>query len=350
MKNCAKVTYANEFAANDGVLRVHFIGHPSYEGKSDAFLIQYGSELYLVDGGFSAVTDTHAYLRRLRAELLKDHPALLEDPSCKLRLHWLLSHFHNDHSAAVIGQLIPDPFFEFGDLWLPPDATIHPDYTCPGFDGDLNMRPKLAAALAALSEPAYTVHDIPFGKENRTVVRANGGNPCEPEIVILPPTRDYGEERYMKYYTEHYSKGEKNRQSNPLSAVNNSSCWVLVRMGSHAFLFTGDTMKRSADLHDEGLDHMLEAYGEEIGRVDVVKYPHHGFVRENALPHMLALGARYLMVTYQKSNIPDLLAEWYPDSEARVINVGDDTALFTCGFDTQTGEELPLTCEMCPNG
>lgn len=348
MKRCEKVLYANDFAANDDTLRVHFIGHPSYEGKSDAFLIEYGKELYLVDGGFSTVTDTRAYLHALRESLLCDHPELVEDTSCKLRLHWLLSHFHNDHSAAVIGQLIPDPFFEFGDLWLPPDATIHPDYTCPGFDGDENMRPKLAAALAALSEPNYTIHNLSFGTTPQTVLstRTEGGH--ELEITILPPTRDYGEEQYMKYYTEHYSKGEKNRQSNPLSAVNNSCCWVLVRFGSRRFLFTGDTMKRSADLHDEGLDHMLEAYGGLIGKVDVVKYPHHGFVRENALPYMLGLGAQYMMVTYQQSNIPDLLAEKYPDSTARVINVGDDTAVFTCGFDAQTGEELPLTCQIIP--
>ena len=345
MKQQKTIVYANEFAPRDGVLRVHFIGHPSYEGKSDAFLIQYGSELYLVDGGFSAVTDTHAYLRRLRAELLKDHPALLEDPSCKLRLHWLLSHFHNDHSAAVIGQLIPDPFFEFGDLWLPPDATIHPDYTCPGFDGDLNMRPKLAAALAALSDPAYTVHDIPFGSD-RIDLSVTGGNRHPLGLSILPPTRDYGEEQYMKYYTEHYSKGEKNRQSNPLSAVNNSCCWVLAKLGSRRFLFTGDTMKRSAELFDEGLDHMLEAYGDVIGKVDVVKYPHHGFVRENALPYMLELGAQYMIVTYQQSPIAELLAEKYPDSTAQVLNVGNQTALFTCGFDPETDTELPLTVSL----
>ena len=346
MKTGKNITYANEFAAADGVLRVHFIGHPSYEGKSDAFLIQYGKEFYLVDGGYLPVVDTREYLLGLRASLLREHPEMVEDPSCKLRLHWLLSHFHTDHASVTIGQLMPDPFFEFGDLWLPPDATIHPDYTCPGFDGDENVRPKLAAALAAMSEPAYTVHDVPFGTEHKTVIRTGGGNRRELEITILPPTCDYGEEQYMKYYTEHYSKGEKNRQSNPLSAVNNSCCWFLVKLGSRTFLFTGDTMKRSANLFDEGLDHMLQAYGDVIGKVDVVKYPHHGFVRENALPYMLDLGAQYMIVTYQHSNIADLLAERYPDSTSQVVNVGDQTALFTCGFDADTDEELPLTFEM----
>ena len=156
MKQQKTIVYANEFAPRDGVLRVHFIGHPSYEGKTDGFLIQYGSELYLIDGGYTTVTDVRDYLLGLRASFLKDHPELVEDPSCKLRLHWLLSHFHSDHALATIVQMMPDPYFSFGDLYLPPDATIHPDYTCPGFDGDENVRPKLAEALCSSTSNCST--------------------------------------------------------------------------------------------------------------------------------------------------------------------------------------------------
>jgi len=349
MKSDKAIFYANEFASNDGKLKVHFIGNPTFEGKSDGFLLQYGKELYLIDAGEPQTEDTLAYLLALRADLLREHPEYLEDENCKLRLHWLISHFHTDHVGVGIRQLMPNPYLSFGDLWLPPDATVHPDYTCPNFDGDESNRPRFAKALEALSDLSYTIHDIAFGAEHKTSFSTDTGCAHEMTVTIFPPTRDYGEEQYMQYYTEHYSRGEKNRQSNPLSAVNNSSNWFLIRLGSRSFLFTGDTMKRSAKLSDEGLDHMLEAYGDEIGKVDVIKFPHHGFVRENAIPGMLSLDPQYMIVTYPQSNIAALLAEKFPDATAKVLNAGQQTVVFTCGFDSESGEELPLTYEIFQN-
>lgn len=337
---------ANSFAAKEPILRLHCISHRTLPNeKSDAFLFEYCGEFYLIDGGLFEATYVVDYLLGVRRSLLKDHPELVDDPSCKLRLNSIVSHFHEDHVGALIGKLIPNPFFEFGAFYLPPDAAVAPEYAVPKKDGDEKLRPMFRAALDALPEKRYTVRDIPFGKEHRFTVSTESGTGREVTFTFLPPVRDLGEKWYLDYLYADYCPEGEGAWRMPVAAVNNASVWVLAEFGGRKFLFTGDTMKREKHLHSEGLEYMMEAYAEEIGTVDVLKFVHHGFARNHALRAMMSFEPSLLLVSKTDSKIAERKEKRYPDAPTEVLNVADETLVITCGYGGETGEPLPLSYE-----
>ena len=118
------MSYANDFCKKDGKLRVHFIGHPANNGhyKTDAFVFEYNGSYTLIDGGINHITVCLDYLMKLRESLLEEHTELVDDESCKLKINWIISHFHSDHVLATLKQVMPSPFIEFNDIYLPPDC------------------------------------------------------------------------------------------------------------------------------------------------------------------------------------------------------------------------------------
>lgn len=336
----SKKIYANSFAERENVLRLHCISHKTLPNKkSDAFLFEYCGEFYLIDGGLASATYVVEYLLELRRELLKDHPELCEDTSCKLRINWIISHFHEDHVNATIHKLIPSPYFEFGDIYSPPDSDIAPEYLLPTKDGDAKLRPRLAQALAALEDPTYRIHDIPFGKEHRFSVSTSSGTGKEVAFTFLPPVRDLGEKWYMDYIGDYYINEAVGIERMPVSAVNNSSLWVLVTFAGRKILFTGDTMKREKHLYSEGLEYMMDAYAEEIGKLDVLKYVHHGYARNHALDAMMSFDPTLLIVSKTDSTIPELVKKRYPDTDTAVMNVADKTLVISCTSDGELSYE-----------
>lgn len=337
------VIYANDFAAKDSILRLHCISHKTLpNAKSDAFVFEYCGELWLIDGGLPKATYVAAYLLNLRRAYLKDYPHLIDDPSCKLRLNWIISHFHGDHVGAGLEKLLPNPYFEFVDIYCPPDSAVAPEYQVLDKDGDEKLRPQFEKEMAAVGHPASLVHDIAFGKENRFTVSSQSGTGKEVYFTFLPPVRDLGEKWYMEYIFDFYKSGGEGIGRMPVSAVNNSSVWVLAEYGGKKILFTGDTMKREKCLHSEGLEYMMSAYAAEIGKLDVLKFVHHGFARNHALPAMMSFEPEILLVAKTDSTIPPLKEKHYPDAKTEILNVADRSLLITCGYDSD-GNELPLS-------
>ena len=83
---------ANDFAARDGILRVHLIGHGEEPPKSDAFLLEYNGSFTLIDGGLSGCPASLEYLLNIRRKLLSEHSARQEDTNCRLRIRVMISH------------------------------------------------------------------------------------------------------------------------------------------------------------------------------------------------------------------------------------------------------------------
>ena len=337
---------ANQFAEKTPRLTLHCISHKTLRNhKADAFVFEYCGELYLIDGGIYEATYVFDYLLAIRKRFLRDHAALVDDPSCKLRVNWIISHYHSDHVGAVIEKMIPNPFFELGDVYSPPDSEIAEIYQMKDRDGDYNMRPLLKAALSKLTAPAYTVHDIGFGVENRFTVSTQSGIGREVKFTFLPPPFDFGEKWYMDYTVDLYQTKTGGLERLPVTTVNSASVWVLAEFAGKKILFTGDTTKREKHMYSEGLDFMMEAYADEIGKLDVLKYVHHGYARNHALPAMMSFAPEILLVSKTDSPIPELVEKRYPDTSTKVMNVADETLVITCGYDEVTGEPLPLAYE-----
>ena len=343
MPDISNVIYANDFAVKEPILKLHCISHKTLRNhKSDAFVFEYCGEFYLIDGGLPEATYVVSYLLEIRKSLLKDHPEHLSNPRCKLRLNWIISHFHTDHVGAVLKKLMPNPYFAFADIYSPPDSNIAEEYQIHEKDGDEQLRPQMQKVLQSLEFPICRIHDIPFGKEHAFTVHTDSGIGKEVSFTFLPPPRDLGEKWYMDYIFDYYKTDDGGNDRMPVAAVNNSSVWMLAEFAGKRFLFTGDTMKREKYMYSEGLEFMMEAYADSIGKVDVLKFVHHGFVRNRALPAMLSFEPEIMIVSKTDSKIPELMERKYPDSKTKVVNVADETLVITCGFD---GDRiLPLSC------
>jgi len=149
----------------------------------------------------------------------------------------------------------------------------------------------------------------------------------------------------MEYIFDYYKTGSEGIGRMPVAAVNNSSVWVLAIFAGKKFLFTGDTMKREKCMHSEGLEYMMDAYAEMIGKVDVLKFVHHGFARNHALDAMMSFSPEFLIVSKTDSKIPELKERKYPDSATKVVNVADETLVITCGYDGDISLPLSATWE-----
>ena len=285
--------YLNDFAPHDGVLRVHLIAHGPDYPKSDAFLLELDGEYLLIDGGMEHITASYTYLVRLRARLADRAPA--EAAHAPLRLSWFVSHFHIDHVSTTIEYTLRDQRFAFTDVYLPPRSALDPKYNC---NGDRKYRDPCLVELARF-QPACTLHNIAFGEKGLRTLPFAGA-----ELTIYPPDHDWGVGERLNFVAEHYSRGDWTHHSLAVAAINACCMWLGVRYAGRQCLFTGDTMKREADRHDEPFDAMRALWGERIGRVDLLKYLHHGYVRDSAAAGMLAMKPAFVVVTHPESTTP----------------------------------------------
>ena len=329
--------YANDFHKNDGCLRVHFIAHPANTGhyKTDAFVFEYNGSYTLIDGGINHITVCLEYLKRLRAELIGDRTELLDDESCKLKIDWMISHFHADHVSATIRQVMPCPFIEFNDIYLPPDCGIDQKYNPQDMDGDEKYRPKFFEKYETYCKSARIV-ELPFGKEN-AIFYENG----DLRVDIYPPVADGGVGERLQLIIDRYYDGDDTIPQIPVAAVNACSMWVRVKLGEHSFLFTGDTIKRCADAY-EALDEMTDAYADEIGHVTVLKFPHHGFKRDEGVASMLRFTPDFMVMTCEYATAPERIERDFPDCTSKIVNCGNETYIFETDGKTMSVSTLPV--------
>jgi hypothetical protein len=335
-----KVFSANDYAPHDGILRVHCVHHEGGYIKSDAFIIEFDGQIWLIDGGMPDSLTAQNYLLSIRDRWLAavKVPAG-ESAACKLKLNWIISHFHVDHVAATIESIIPDPAFELDTFYLPPDSALDPVYNTYGVDGDTKYRPRLAEALKKYGTGNEKIVNIEFGKENILRFTDVSG---QLHFTIYPTPYDGGTGERLDYMVSNYYKG--NYESGKIAtAVVNSCCpWVHLAYGEKTFLFTGDLMKREEYLNSEAADEMLRTYRDSISEVNVVKYLHHGVKRDAAAAIVMSFKPEYIIVSSAKETASVALKKANPCMTAKILNCALRDIIFSTDGNSLTVSESEL--------
>lgn len=328
--------YANDYAPAEERLSLTCLHHEADVVKADSYILRLGGYILLIDGGMTGSCVTRDYLLGLRRELLAAG-GLGEDSDLPLRLDWLVSHFHVDHVAAVIEDIIPDRRFEFNNIVLPPDSGLDGFYSEHGPDGDKKYRPKLSCALSRRGFDGKIIN-IEFGEENITELRF-----CDRlSLTVYPPVYNYGVGERLDYMIDNYYGGERTHKMVATAVVNSSSLWLRVGYGEKSFLFTGDTMKRESHLDLESANLMYEAYHNKIGRVDILKYLHHGYRRDDAASLMLGFEPEYIIMSCKTAGGEDAIRKICPDTETKFVNCGFGDYIFeTDGKKLELVKEIP---------
>lgn len=273
------VRFANALICGEEQLKVVFLERNNEE-KSDSFLIMYlsekGLDLTLHDGGLND-RQTYQALLNLREEILTQAGVPEADKAqYRLNLRIVISHFHMDHTEGLYGLIMrTNKKLHVSEAYLPPCAGLERGIYSDAHNGDLTHRPKFLAAMEKY-HPDGQVHVLDFG-ETRLVPTDIG------EVRVFAPVNDWSApDKMLRFDHEYgYITSDRRHISLPQAATNANSVWLRVALGDYAFLFTGDVEKRLADRNDEAMDEIIAAYGEAL-RSDVIKYPHHGQVRNAA--------------------------------------------------------------------
>lgn len=326
--------FANQFAENDGKLKVAFLAPPSEHKKSDAFILQYGKEIFTVDGGMDGTHYFNDSLMKMRAELLKDHPELIEDPSCKLKITCIISHYHTDHVCGLLDPVMSNEYVAIDAVYQGAPLNIDPEINKISKSGDEIYRPRLAKLIAE-HNPECKIVDIGFGKEHMLKIQTHSGLEHEVELTFLPASADWGVGERYTYMQKYYDIVEKPHRTN-VYTMNSASVWLHVKLGKNTFLFTGDTIKRRDDLCDEALDEMTELYVDEYSPVTVLKYVHHGIKRECAVNDMLKFKPSSIVFTSSLSTGEEDIKERAPEEYGSMsYYVSGDLDLFAeCSADS----------------
>ena len=336
--------YVNDFMPLDAGLRVWAVGHTEDVKKADCFVLTYGSEVYLIDGGIHGSYHAIKFLLDFRRRLTNKNLAMAIDSEWKLKLNLVISHFHNDHFEALIESILPSPYLELGNVYMPEVSGVPEHFNKIGKNGDRYYRNKICELLTKY-HPNHKIHVIPFGKENVLRFRSEAGLEKEVEFTVYPLPRDPGEADYLEYMIESYKKDGVRMEFHAYTyALNAASIWLKAEFAGRSFLFTGDTMKRRTDLPDEALDLMLDAYRDEVYGVDVLKYIHHGFARDAAAEGMLSLDPKYVILSTQLATAKEAMLAVDPDTKAEIINCGLETYKFVVSDDGKlTVKHMPKT-------
>ena len=159
---------------------------------------------------------------------------------------------------------------------------------------------------------------------------------------------DGGVGERLKLIIDNYYDGDESIPQIPVAAVNACSMWVHLRFGQHTFLFTGDTIKRCAHLY-EALDEMTDAYADFIGHVTVLKFPHHGFKRDEGVADMLRFTPDYMVMTTEHATAPERIAQDFPDCSSTIINCGNTTYIFETDGKEMSISTLEVEGSLPPN-
>lgn len=320
--------YLNDFMPLDAGLRVWAVGHSEDVKKADCFVLMYGKEIYLIDGGIHGSYHAIKFLLDFRRRLTNKSLAMAIDSDYKLKLNLVVSHFHNDHVEALIESILPSPYLEFDNVYLPDVCGVPEEFNKIAKNGDRYYRNKVYELLDKY-HPNHKIHIIPFGKENVLRFKSSTGLAKEVDFTIYPLPFDPGKEDYLEFMIESYKKDGVRMDFHAYTyALNAASIWLKAEFAGRTFLFTGDTMKRMTELNNEALDFMLEAYREDVGDIDVLKYIHHGYARDAAAKGMLSLNPKYILLSTQIATAKEAMLAIAPDTKAEILNCGLDTYKF----------------------
>lgn len=276
-----EIISVNSLVKGPKEMRVVFLERLSTK-KSDAFYIactdENGMELYLVDGGL-ATGKCMMELNSLRKEILKN--AGLESESknknYKLDVHLLISHFHSDHVRELSNGLITNKFLRILSAYYPAPTVLDQSGVYDNSkNSDIDDRKGVLSTLSR-TWPEAEQHEIDFG--DTYIVDTNIG-----ELKLFANDIDWGTPENVKYTENvYYPDNPADRRTDmPVAVVNCNCLWMRFAYAGHSVLFTGDTMKKKENIHDEPLDRFIAYYGSEALKSDIIKYPHHGLSRNPA--------------------------------------------------------------------
>lgn len=337
----AESLYVNNLVSSAPRMEISFLAMPPATKKSDATVLadytRDGVSVYLVDGGMPNCAALSALLD-LRSSFLKEagKESEIENPSYKMRFTNLITHSHPDHIGELVSNLYRNPYFEVTDVYLPEATALPTDGTYQNsHNSDVNGRVALLKEIEEHQSQA-SVRVIPFGKAETVAIP--GG-----KIEIYGPETDWGAGDALAYIRDTYygTAAPGKAFSDVPTAVLNSNCvWYRVVYQGRSVLFPGDVMKKKTR-DDEPFDRMIDFYGAENLRSDIVKYPHHGILRNPAAPRLVRdlLADRkesYVVVTgaaAAQQSVP-LLAS----SGVKVRDASRQTVRFTISSDGEISE------------
>jgi|GEM_PF-85640 hypothetical protein len=238
-----------------------------YDKSDGAMVVDYGENgrsVFLIDGGERSGIIRSAVL----SQRTGDEPVHVTS---------IITHTHKDHVTELIKEVFPDKGIVVDAVYLPEKTKL---FSAGTFDdamnSDLTHRPELFGVLASC-QPQAKVIVVPFGGDALTIPLACGS------ITLYPPVCDWGQgEELSDLLGWYYGKDEeqRKRENAPVAVVNANSLWVRVESHGSSMLFTADSMKK-LEGKEEAFDRMVSRYGKAL-RSDVVKYPHHGVMRNEA--------------------------------------------------------------------
>ncbi len=313
----------------DGVLRFYSVSHNRQFKKADCFVLTYNGEVWLIDGGVSGSTHALGFLLELRRKLYSKNKQNFFDTDAKLKVNIFISHFHGDHVDALIESVLPSPYIDIGKVFCSQPSYADEKFSDPLKNGDFHQRRILRSILDS-NHPNHTFTEIPFGAENVTSFTTETDSEYEVAFTLYPMLFSPAKESYLLHMFELYGADSEGIKKHTYTyALNAASLWLHVRHKENTFLFTGDSMKRREDSTDESCDLMHSTYRDKIGEVTVLKYVHHGYVRDAAAHLMASFNPKYLLETSELSTGCKAVAERYPDAEIIYVNSSLQSKLFS---------------------
>lgn len=274
--------FVNDLIHGEDQLKVTFLEIRDEE-KSDAFFVMYlsedGLDIILHDGGMDD-NKTYESLLDLRNEILAKAGVTGEAADkYKLRLRSVVSHFHADHTYALDRCIFKKKkYFHFTEAYLPPITSLVQGVYNDEMNGDLRERVAYMSIIQAY-QPQAQIRVLDYGES--IIIPTDIG-----EVRLFAPPFDWGEndDRLRMFETFYGYKKEVfvRPDAIPICVLNANSILMRVALDDHSFLFTGDIEKRIVNRNDEPLDVIIDEYGEDALRSDIIKYPHHGQQRNAA--------------------------------------------------------------------
>lgn len=295
--------FPKDFTLRDNTLRIICLSHEGVV-KSDGFIFALNGHYILHDGGMTGTTFALDALLKLReAEGVE-----------VLHFDWFISHYHIDHVAGPIENILRDSRFAIDTVMLPPHNALPADMS----HGDAKYSPHIEAALKEC-HPNVNRIEVHYHSDNPETILYNFGGA---EIEILPPDTDWANPRELNEIIAqgYFGIDDIYEPKVPTCVGNAASVWFLIRHGGRKVLFTGDSMKRTREITEESVDRMYAIYKDKVDNPDIAKWPHHGQARDDADLVMHAMNPDYILTTAHFEGASVRFSKVFPEHKAKFFN------------------------------
>lgn len=311
--------YANEFAPKTEGMTIFFKQTP-LRGKSDGFAVISKEEVWVIDAGHYHDHGMHAFLLSLREQWLEKHP---DEETRKLQIDLLITHPHGDHIRAL-PEIVKDPRIDIRSVTAPTRSYLAGavEGALPTLTADENRLDELERDLGEYGHTARRITRIPFG-EKAELPFPDG----KIEIYAAPfdwsETRESEDEGFL-YIDANVpaSYGDRRELANSNGILNSNSLWFKFCQKDRSVLFTGD--QRPAP---QFIRRMVEHYGKENFRCDVLKYLHHG--EKNHCPYLMEVTSPQITVFTASAGAEDPRAVALCKEVGRLYCVGKGELFLT---------------------